>query len=84
MPNIPTLAEDLAGQVSKEFARLKRSGVDKIDFSQLMMNIISRNGVNDPNSVSYFRKEVARIFARRRAEKRGGQMKLELHSPRQV
>lgn len=84
MPICLTPAEDLANQISQEFARLKSSGAEKIDFSQLMMNVINRNGINDPSSVSYLKKEVAQIFAQRRAEKKGGQMKLRLRSPRQT
>jgi len=65
-----TPGEDLANQVSSEFTRLKKSGVNEIDFRQLVMNVINRNGIDDPSSVSYLKSEIAKIFAQRRAEKK--------------
>lgn len=67
---ILTPAQDLANQVSREFAFLKRSGVEKIDFSKLVTNVINGNGISDPRSFSYLKSEVSKIFAQKRAEKK--------------
>ena len=78
--NYPTAPEYIANQVSFEYARLRAEGVKKIDFSQLLINVIRGNGINDPNVVSYLRKETAQVFAQRRAKRTGGQQSFHFRS----
>ena len=64
---MPTTAEFLAEEVAKEFAKLKRSGVQSVDFSALMTQVINKHGIPDAAEVSHLRSEISRIFAARRA-----------------
>ncbi|MEK7116738.1 MAG: hypothetical protein AAB837_01065 [Patescibacteria group bacterium] len=64
-----SIVDDMADQVSLEYAKLKRAGVEKVDFSQLLMNVITGNGVKDPTEISKLRSQISAVCAQRRAEK---------------
>lgn len=54
--------EDLANQVTKEFARLKKAGVE-VSYPQLITWVISANGIKDPSEVARLRKRISEIRA---------------------
>lgn len=79
-----TPAEDLANQVAYEFAQLKKAGVEKVDFSQLVVNVLRSNQISDPISFRSLKSEIAKIFAKRRAEKKNEAEKPPARRPRKV
>lgn len=60
--------ETLASQVASEYAELKRQRVDRIDYSQLLLNTIRGAGIEDPDEIVEVRSKISKIRARRRAE----------------
>lgn len=82
IPILPTPAEYLTLKVRGEYARLKRNGIKSVDFRQLMLNVINREGINDPTTISRLMGEISEIFKKWKEERSGGQRKLPLRSPR--
>jgi hypothetical protein len=81
-PILPTPAQYLAQKVRVEYARLKESGVEKIDFRQLMLNVIRGEGINDSTVVRGLMSEISKLFKRWKKERVGDQLRLPLRSPR--
>ena len=71
-----SFAEEMANQVAFEYAKLKEAGVGRIDYSQLLTNILRENGVRGPTEMTKFRAEVAKIGARRRTQRANQQQNL--------
>jgi hypothetical protein len=74
------LAEELAKQVSSEYGRLKQLGVKYVNYSQILMNVITGNGQYTSDEISSLRKEIAKIQAQKRKEKREKKERAEYQS----
>jgi hypothetical protein len=61
-----TLEEELAFQVSSEYAKLKQSGARYINYSQLLMNAITGHGQYPPDEIARLKSDVAVILAQGR------------------
>lgn len=69
MPTLSGIVEEMADQVSFEYAKLKRARVENINYSQLLMDVVKGNGIQSTKEISMLRSEISKVLAQRRAEK---------------
>lgn len=69
MPILSGVVEEMADQVSYEYAKLKQMGVERINYSQLLMSVVKGNGAQSADEISMLRSEISKVLAQRRAER---------------